>query len=150
MGLGEIGLRPLSRVVRVRMIEADDVFTALAAFTLDANQFARINVVTVVGGVCAGVTTARRGDDDARAIVFKTAEQYAAAFVRISLFAVAAKGVVAGAGEYQHSKISPPRRPRDTENIIEKGHHRDLMPLGVQPKIGMLAVRILHASAYLW
>ena len=49
MGFGQVGLRPLGRMVGVRVIEADDVFAALAAFALNADQFLGIDVVAVVG-----------------------------------------------------------------------------------------------------
>ena len=66
MGLGEIGGGPARGMVRVGVVEADDVFAALAAFTLDADEFLGIDVVAVVGGIGAGVAAAGgRGDDAA-------------------------------------------------------------------------------------
>ncbi len=39
MGFGQIGLRPAGGVIGVGVVEADDVLAAIAAFTLDADQF---------------------------------------------------------------------------------------------------------------
>src|ERR1700686_1242632 len=89
-------------MIGMRMVEADDVFAALAAFALNAHQFPRINVVAVVGGVCAGIPAARGRSHDASAVVFYVTEQDAAAFVGIGLFAVTAEGFVVLAGKLQH------------------------------------------------
>ena len=48
VGFGEISLRPLRRMVGMGVIEADDILAAFAAFTLDADQFARIDVIAVL------------------------------------------------------------------------------------------------------
>src|SRR6185312_17544074 len=95
VGFGKIGLRPLCRVIGMRVIEADDVFSALAALALDADQIFRINVVTVVRRVGAGVSGARGGGHDT-GIVSHLAKQHAAALVGIGFFAVAANGFVVG------------------------------------------------------
>ena len=58
MSFGVVGLRPLGGMIGVGVIEADDVFAALASFPLDANQFLGIDVVAIVGGVGAGVAAA--------------------------------------------------------------------------------------------
>ena len=78
-------------MVGVRVIEADDVVSALAPFTLDADEFLGIDVVAVVSGIGAGVSSTDSRCHDAVAIVIEAAEQYSAAFVRISFFAVAAE-----------------------------------------------------------
>ena len=49
MGFGVIGRRPARGMVRVGVIEADNVFAALAAFALNPNKFLGIDVVAVVG-----------------------------------------------------------------------------------------------------
>ena len=59
MCFGEIGWRPAGGVVRMGVIEADNVLTALAPFALDADQLARIDVVAVVRRVGAGVAATR-------------------------------------------------------------------------------------------
>ena len=74
VGLGQVGRRPLGGMVRMGMVEADDVFAALAAFTLDAHQFLGIDVVAVVGGVGAGVAAAGGRGDDAGSVVIDAAE----------------------------------------------------------------------------
>ena len=48
MSFGEISLRPLRGMVRMRVVETDDVLTAFAALALDADQFARIDVIAVL------------------------------------------------------------------------------------------------------
>jgi len=45
-------------MVRVRVVEADDVFSALASLALDADEFFRIDVVAVVRRVVASVAGA--------------------------------------------------------------------------------------------
>ena len=80
------------------MVEADDVFAAVAAFALDAHEFFGIDVVAVVGGVGAGVAGAGGGGDDAGAVVVDATEQDAAAFVGVGFFAVLAEGVVVVCG----------------------------------------------------
>ena len=52
--------------------------------------------------VGAGVAAAGGGGDYAGTVVVDTAEEDAAAFVRVGFFAVAAEGVVIGAREFQH------------------------------------------------
>src|SRR5690349_11031991 len=48
VGLVEIGFRPAGRVVRMGMIEAQNVFAALATLALNTHQICRIDVVAVV------------------------------------------------------------------------------------------------------
>ena len=55
VGFSEIGCRPLSRMVGMRMVEADNIFAALAPFALDADQFAGIDVVAIMRRIAAGV-----------------------------------------------------------------------------------------------
>ncbi len=80
-------------MIGVGVIEADDVFSALAAFALNFYQLFGIDVVTVVGGVSAGVAGPGYGCDCAR-VVIDLAEQDPAAFVWVGFFAVLAEGVV--------------------------------------------------------
>ena len=60
MRLGKIGLRPLRRMIRMRMIKADDVLAALAPLALNADQFFGINVVAVVRRISARVAGSAR------------------------------------------------------------------------------------------
>src|SRR5271167_3431512 len=48
MRLSQISLRPARRMVGMRVVKPDNVFAALAAFALDANQFPGINVIAVL------------------------------------------------------------------------------------------------------
>ena len=102
VGFGQIGLRPAGGMVGVGMVEADDVFTTLAAFALDADQFAGIDVVAVMRGVSAGIAAAGGRGHDAGAIVAGTAEKDSAALVRVSFFTVAAEGLVVFSCNFQH------------------------------------------------
>src|SRR6266496_4158271 len=92
------------------MVEADDIFFALTAFPLNADQFLGIDVVTVLRRVGARVAGAGDGSDDAGAVILHVPEQHAAALVRIRLLAVLAKSVVMGLAKAKHQKTNPPRR----------------------------------------
>ena len=104
MGFGEISRRPLRRVVRVGVVEADYVFSALAAFALNTNQFPRVDVVAVLGESVrvlpqrAVEVTTRVPSSSMRP------EQDAAAFVGIGFLAVLAEGVVVLWREFQHEE----------------------------------------------
>ena len=95
-----VGFGPLGRVVRVRVVEADDVLPALSPFALDADQLLGVDVVAVVGGIGAGIAAACGRSHDLGSVVFKASEQDAAALMRIGFFAVLAKGFEVGAGEF--------------------------------------------------
>ena len=58
MGFGEIGLRPSRGMIGMRVVEADDVFAALPAFALDADQFARIDVIAVLRRIGSSIAAA--------------------------------------------------------------------------------------------
>ncbi len=94
VGFRKVGLRPLRRMVGMRVVETDDILAALAAFALNADEFLGIDVVAVMGGVGAGVAATRGAGDDARSIVIEASQKNAAAFVRIGFFAVVTKSVV--------------------------------------------------------
>ena len=59
VGFLQVGLRPAGGMVGMGMIEADNLFIALAAFALNANQFFRIDAVTVLRRISAGISGAR-------------------------------------------------------------------------------------------
>src|SRR5262249_3611418 len=103
MGFGVIGGRPLRRVIGMRMVEADDVFFALAGFALDAHQFFGVDVVAVLRRVGSRVARAGDGSNNSRAIIFEAPEEHAAALVRIGLLAMLAKRVVMGLAKAKHS-----------------------------------------------
>lgn len=100
VGFGEIGRRPAGWMVGMGMVEADDILAALAAFALDVDQFARIDVVAVLRRIGARVSAARGGSHDARAIVVHATKQDTAALMRVGLFAVAANGCVVLQAEF--------------------------------------------------
>src|ERR1700722_4986748 len=91
MGFGEVGLGPLRGVIGVRVVEADDVEPKAASLTLNPDQLMWGDVVTVVRRVSAGVA----GPDNLLDVIPLAddvlAEQDAAAFVRVGLFAVRAQ-----------------------------------------------------------
>ena len=60
MRLGEVGGGPLSGVVWVRVVEADDVEPEGAGLPLNFDELLRGDVVAVVRGVSAGVAAACR------------------------------------------------------------------------------------------
>jgi hypothetical protein len=71
------------------MVKANYVFATLAPFTLDANQFARIDVVEVLRRISARV--AATGDRRDQSLVpIHLSKQNPAAFVRITFLAVLA------------------------------------------------------------
>ncbi len=75
------------------MVEADDVFSALAPVALNFDQFLGIDVIAIVRGVSAGVAGASDGGDGARVIIDLTKEN-PAAFVGIGFFSVLVESVV--------------------------------------------------------
>src|SRR5207237_3080709 len=101
MSFGQIGWRPPRRVVRVGMIEANNVLAALSSLALNANQIFGIDVVAVVQRVKPCVTRPRDGCNDS-GVSIHLPQQNAAALVRISLLAVLANGVVVRLGHFQH------------------------------------------------
>src|SRR5579862_1722591 len=98
-----ISFRPLRRMVRVRVVEPYDVFSAFAAFALYAHQLLRIDVVAIMRRIGARVTATCRSRDHAAAVIFKSTKKHAAAFVRISLFPMFSDGVVIRSGELKHT-----------------------------------------------
>src|SRR5215467_5399581 len=102
MRFGEIGLRPLRGMVGVRMVEADDVFSAGAAFALDADEFLGMNVVAVMRRVLASVAGGDYADDRLRSVVGKMAQHHTTTLVRISLLPMPAHLVVRSLIKSQH------------------------------------------------
>src|SRR5712692_8293231 len=92
-------------MVRVRMVEADDVFSALTPFALDTNQFLWIDVIAIVRRVIARIAGAGDAGYSLRAIVRKLAEQDSAAFIGVGFFAMLAERSVDGAGNREHLKF---------------------------------------------
>src|SRR5580692_8144637 len=89
-------------MVGMRVIEADDVLAALAAFALNADEFFRIDAVAVVWRIFAHVAAAGYVRDGLRTVVLKTAEQHATALVGIGFLAVLAQGDVGRLGNLEH------------------------------------------------
>jgi hypothetical protein len=78
----------------MRVIEADNFLSALAALALDPDQFFRVDVIPIVRGIIARVSTAGNSRHSFRAIVSKATEQHSATFVGISFLAVLTKRLV--------------------------------------------------------
>lgn len=96
----QVGRRPLRRMVRMRVIEADDFKAALMRFALHANQFTRIDVVARAGR--GGGDIGAGNDSDHRAVVARgRAQQNAAAFLRVAGFAMVAQRVIVGGREFE-------------------------------------------------
>src|SRR5690349_20108219 len=91
-------------MVGVRVIKADDIFPALAAFALDADQLAGINAIAVMGRVAARVAATHDRGDHALVVV-DLPEQNATAFVGIGFFAVPAQRLIVRLANLQHCKI---------------------------------------------
>ena len=102
MSLGKVGRRRLSRVIRVGVVIANNVLSALAAFALNPNLVARVNIVTIVRRVDPGVASTGRRHHDTRSVIFHAAEEDSAAFMRVGFFSVLTDCVVVFAGEFQH------------------------------------------------
>src|ERR1035438_2400266 len=81
VSFGEIGGRPLGGMIGMGVVEADDIFSALAAFALNADQLFRIDLVAVVGRIVAHVSAAGGTIHGLCAVIFKASEQYATALV---------------------------------------------------------------------
>src|SRR5207244_12366843 len=101
MSFGQIGWRPPRRVVRVRMIEANNVLAALSPLALNANQIFGVDIVAVVQRVKPCVTGPRDGCNYS-GVSIHLPQQNAAAFVRISFFTMLPYGVVMCRGALQH------------------------------------------------
>ena len=104
MGLLEVGWRPARGMIGMRVVEADDVEVALAGLALHPHQFARIDVVAVLGRIDAGVAAADGGPHLA-GVASHNSQQYPTALVRVGLLAVAADLVEVGLVEFQHAAV---------------------------------------------
>src|SRR5882672_2019337 len=89
-------------MIRMRMVEADDVLSALAPFALDADEFLGIDVIAIMRRVVACVPSTRDASHSLRPIIRKLSKQNSATLVGISLFAVLAKRSVDVAGNREH------------------------------------------------
>ncbi len=93
VGFGEVGWGPLGGVVGVGVVETYDVEACGAGFALGLDQLERRDAIAVVGAVGAGVAGAEEFFD-LDACWGSTAEQDAAALMRVGFFAVGAELVV--------------------------------------------------------
>src|SRR5262249_4735425 len=89
----QVGLRPLRRMIWMRMIKTYDVETLLRRLALNGDQFFGIDVVAVVGTIVARVATANHLLDGADCAL-KPAQQNAATLIGIGFFSMVANGFV--------------------------------------------------------
>ena len=107
--LREVGWRPLRRMIGMRVVEADDLQSALASVALGANQLARIDMV--LGAL--GIEWPRSGSGRClhnASVAIECADQDAAAFLRISFFAVAANILKVSCGDFSMKRLWPELR----------------------------------------
>lgn len=101
VGLVEIRGRPSRWMIRMRVIEADDVLFAIAGIALGANQFDRINGIPVVLRALACVDAPYDRQHHVR-VARECAQQNAARLVGIGFLAVPADLLVLGNSDSQH------------------------------------------------
>jgi len=89
----------------MRVVKADDVFSAFASLPLDANQFTRIDVVTILRRVSARVAASHNRTHAAHVPVHPP-EQDPTALVGIGFLAVAANLVKVTAAHLQHKNFT--------------------------------------------
>jgi len=87
------------------MVEADYIFSPLAAFALDTDEFLGVDVVAIVRRIVASVAGARDAGYGFGTVVRESAEKHAAALVRVGFFAVPTERSVDVAGNSEHRKI---------------------------------------------
>src|SRR6266478_204158 len=92
-------------MVRMGVVEADNVLSALASITLDTDEFLGVDVVAIVRRIVASVAGARDAGYGFGTVARKLAEQHTAAFVRVGFFAALTKRIVDVAGNSEHRKF---------------------------------------------
>jgi hypothetical protein len=102
-------------MIGVRVIEADNVLAALAAFALEADELARVDVVAVLGRILVGVCAAHDLAHTAGA-AFETTEQDTAALMRIGLLSVAADFCNPSLVDLQHKSIRLATHARNADS----------------------------------
>src|SRR5271165_4743014 len=120
MRLGEIGLRPASRMVRMRMVKADDVLSSPASLSLDTHQLSRINLVAVMQRVGTLVLAACDCLDVLHAVAIDLPQQHPATFIWIAFLAVTAKLLPMRSADPQRhgSRFAVRVRPRNSRSGI--------------------------------
>src|SRR5579872_3317313 len=89
----------------MRVVEADNIFPTLASLPLDANQFARIDVVAVLRRVGTSVPAAHCQTYDAHLPV-DLPEQDAAAFMWIRFLAMLPNRLKVSLSDFQHRTLT--------------------------------------------
>ena len=85
----------------MRVIKTDDVLASFPAFTLDTNQFLRIDVITVLRRIRARVS-ARRGRSHHTNIPVHLPEKHSTALVWVSFLSMTTNGFVVLLTDFQH------------------------------------------------
>src|SRR5215472_12780883 len=88
-------------MVRVRMIKPDDIFSPLAALSLDVNQLARIDVVPVPRRIIPRISAGRYRRDQPCPII-NSSQQNSATFMRIGVLAMTAQSIILLFADPQH------------------------------------------------
>ncbi len=105
MRLSQIGRRPPRRMIRMRMIEPDNVLTPLPPFPLNANQF-------LADQCCTGSAANLSGyfriapPKSPLAVPVHLPQQHPAALVRISFLAMLPQGIKFGLADLQHKEAT--------------------------------------------
>src|SRR5215471_14607218 len=110
MGLSKICWRPLSGMVGMRVVKTDNIQPLLGCLSLNGDQLFGIDVVAVLGPIITRIAAPHYLLHGA-IVLPETAQQDAAAFMRIRLFAVAAKRFVFGLSDDQHIAFPKKKNP---------------------------------------
>src|SRR5215468_1681256 len=104
MGFSKICWRPLSGMVGMRVVKTDNIQSLLCCLSLNGDQFFGVDVVAVLGPIITRIAAPHYLLYSA-IVLLKTAQQHAAALMRICLFAVMAKRVEFGLPDDQHKYL---------------------------------------------
>src|SRR6187402_16121 len=118
----EVSLRPLRRMVGMRVIEPDDLQVLLPSLALCLDELLRGNVVTVMRGVGACVARAHQLYDFVFARDDGSSQHDAAALVGIGLLPVLTHRVVLGLFDLQHLLSPEPFAQILVRAVAEDGH----------------------------
>src|ERR1700684_1235357 len=90
--LSQIRRRPPRRMIRMRMVEPNNVLAALPSLALNANQFFGVDVVPVLWRVFPSISAARHRCDRS-GVAIHLPQQHTTALVRIGFLTMPPKGI---------------------------------------------------------
>src|SRR5205807_5677476 len=99
----QISERPARRMVRMRMVEADDILTSIAALTLNAHQLLGIDMVTIVRRINPSIPAPGRRGNHAL-VPIRGAQENPATLVGIGFLAVLPDGLIFLLRDLQHGR----------------------------------------------